>query len=76
MHLPGHSPGSIALHDAAAGVVATGDTVYETDGEGGPLQRPFSNFFTFILGSPFLLPQRANNGKGEFSQLPIWITKC
>ena len=58
MHLPGHSPGSIALHDAAAGVVATGDTVYETDGEGGPLQRPFSNFFTFILGSPFLLPMR------------------
>ena len=23
------------------------------------------NFFTFILGSPFLLPQRANNGKRE-----------
>ena len=33
----------------------------------------FSNFFTFILGSQFLLPQRANNGKGEFSQLPIWM---
>ena len=33
----------------------------------------FSNFFTFILGSPFLLPQRANNGKGEFSQLQIWM---
>ena len=31
----------------------------------------FSNFFTFILGSPFLLPLRANNGKGKFSQLPI-----
>ena len=25
----------------------------------------FSNFFTFILGSQFLLPQRANNGKGK-----------
>ena len=25
----------------------------------------FSNFFTFILGSQFLLPQRANNGKRE-----------
>ena len=35
LHLPGHSPGSIALYDAAAGVVATGDTVYETDGEVG-----------------------------------------
>ena len=33
MHLPGHSPGSVALFDAAGGVVATGDTVYETDGE-------------------------------------------
>ena len=30
-----------------------------------------SNSFTFILGSQFLLPQRANNGKGKFSQLPI-----
>ena len=30
-------------------------------------------FFPFILGSPFLLPQRANYEKGEFSQLPIWI---
>ena len=31
----------------------------------------FSNFFTFIQGSQFLLPQsqRANNEKGEFSQL-------
>ena len=33
----------------------------------------FSNFFTFILGSPFLLPQRANNGKREFSQLQNWM---
>ena len=31
------------------------------------------NFFTFILGSPFLLPQRANYEKGKFSQLPIWM---
>ena len=30
------------------------------------------NLFTFILGSPFLLPQRANYEKGEFFQLPIW----
>ena len=28
----------------------------------------FCNFFSFILGSPFLLPQRANIGKGEISQ--------
>ena len=30
-------------------------------------------FFTFILGSQFLLPQRANNGKREFSQLQNWV---
>jgi glyoxylase-like metal-dependent hydrolase (beta-lactamase superfamily II) len=33
LHLPGHSPGSIALLDRSAGIVATGDTVYATDGE-------------------------------------------
>ena len=27
------------------------------------------NFFSFILGGQFLLPQSANNGKGEFIQL-------
>ena len=32
----------------------------------------FSNFSNFILGSQFLLPQRANNGKREFSQLQNW----
>ena len=39
-----------------------------------PLLFPqFSNFFTFILGGQFLLPQRANTEKREFSQLPIWM---
>ena len=33
----------------------------------------FPNFFTFILGSPFLLPQRDNYEKGELSQLQKWI---
>ena len=33
----------------------------------------FSNFFTFMLGGQFLLPQRANNGKREFFQLKKWI---
>ena len=33
------------------------------------LFKKFFNFFIFILGSQFLLPQRANNGKREFSQL-------
>ena len=33
----------------------------------------FCNFFTFILGSPILLPQRANNGKVKFIQLQNWM---
>ena len=31
------------------------------------------NFFTFILGGQFLLPQRANYGKREFFQLQNWM---
>merc|ERR1719233_448527 len=30
VHIPGHSPGSIALHDEENGVLATGDTIYQT----------------------------------------------
>ena len=37
------------------------------------LFRKFSIFFIFILGSHFLLPQRANYGKGEFTQLQNWM---
>ena len=33
----------------------------------------FYKVFTFILGSPFLLPQRANNGSWENFPFPIWI---
>ena len=32
LHLPGHSPGSIALWEAATGILFSGDTVYD-----GPL---------------------------------------
>ena len=32
-----------------------------------------SNFFPFILGGQFLLPQRANNGEREFLQLQNWM---
>ena len=37
------------------------------------LSSEFSNFFTFILGGQFLLPQRANNGKREFIELQNWM---
>ena len=33
----------------------------------------FYTFFTLILGGQFLLPQSANNGKGEFTQLQNWM---
>ena len=33
----------------------------------------FSNFFSFILGGQFLLPQRANNGKWGITQLKNWM---
>ena len=32
-----------------------------------------SNFFFFILGGHFFIPQRANNGKRGFSQLEKWM---
>ena len=28
---PGHSPGSIAVHDKDNGILVTGDTLYQTD---------------------------------------------
>ena len=31
LHLPGHSPGSVGLHDVENGVLVTGDTLYETE---------------------------------------------
>ena len=38
------------------------------------------NFFSFILGGQFLLPQRAKNGKGGFIQLSklneTWSFQC
>ena len=33
----------------------------------------FSNFFNFMLGGQFLLPQKANNGKREILQPQNWM---
>ena len=43
--------------------------------DGMPVYRWYGKFskLATLLGSQFLLPQRANNGKGEFSQLQIWM---
>ena len=37
------------------------------------LSQKIFNFFTFILGGQFLLPQRANMQKRKFSQLQNWM---
>ena len=39
------------------------------------LFRKFSDFFTFILGGQFLLPQRAKNGKRGFIKLKSECTR-
>ena len=45
-HTPGHSPGGVCLHDAAGGVVFTGDTLFE--GGPGATGRSFSDFPTIV----------------------------
>ncbi len=46
LHTPGHSPGGVSLHDAAGGVVFSGDTLFE--GGPGATGRSFSDFPTII----------------------------
>ncbi len=46
LHTPGHSPGGVSLHDAAGGVVFSGDTLFE--GGPGATGRSFSDFGTII----------------------------
>jgi len=45
-HTPGHSPGGVSLHDAAGGVVFSGDTLFA--GGPGATGRSFSDFPTII----------------------------
>jgi glyoxylase-like metal-dependent hydrolase (beta-lactamase superfamily II) len=46
LHTPGHSPGGICLHDAAGGMVFSGDTLFK--GGPGATGRSFSDFPTII----------------------------
>jgi len=46
LHTPGHSPGGVCLHDAAGGVVFSGDTLFR--GGPGATGRTFSDFPTII----------------------------
>jgi len=45
-HTPGHSPGAVVLHDAGAGVLFSGDTLFR--GGPGATGRSFSDFPTII----------------------------
>jgi glyoxylase-like metal-dependent hydrolase (beta-lactamase superfamily II) len=54
VHVPGHTPGSAALHVAAAGALFVGDafaTTAVTTGETGPRIAPFTADATMALGS-------------------------
>ena len=46
LHTPGHSPGGVCLHDAAGGMVFSGDTLFA--GGPGATGRSFSDFPTII----------------------------
>jgi glyoxylase-like metal-dependent hydrolase (beta-lactamase superfamily II) len=46
LHTPGHSPGGVCLHDAAGGVLFSGDTLFS--GGPGATGRTFSDFPTII----------------------------
>jgi glyoxylase-like metal-dependent hydrolase (beta-lactamase superfamily II) len=46
LHTPGHTPGGVCLHDAAAGVVFSADTLFK--GGPGATGRSFSDFPTII----------------------------
>ena len=46
LHTPGHSPGGCCFYDAAAGVVFTGDTLF--NGGPGATGRSFSDYATIV----------------------------
>jgi glyoxylase-like metal-dependent hydrolase (beta-lactamase superfamily II) len=46
LHTPGHSPGGVCLHDAAGGVLFSGDTLFK--GGPGATGRSFSDFPTIV----------------------------
>ena len=46
LHTPGHSPGGCCLHDAAGGILFSGDTLFR--GGPGATGRSFSSFDTII----------------------------
>lgn len=85
LHTPGHSPGGCCFHDAEAGVVFTGDTLF--NGGPGATGRSFSDYPTIVTSiRDRLLPLPpdtvVNTGHGdsttigaESPSLPEWLSK-
>jgi glyoxylase-like metal-dependent hydrolase (beta-lactamase superfamily II) len=85
LHTPGHSPGGCCLYDADAGVVFSGDTLF--NGGPGATGRSFSDYPTIVASIRdrlLTLPPETvvNTGHGdsttigaEAPQLPDWLAK-
>jgi len=72
IHTPGHSPGSVCLHLPEAGVLFSGDTLF--NGGPGATGRSYSDFPTIIDSireTLFALPEdtRVHTGHGEHTTI-------
>lgn len=72
IHTPGHSPGSVCLHLPEAGVLFSGDTLF--NGGPGATGRSYSDFPTIIDSireTLFVLPEdtRVHTGHGEHTTI-------
>ncbi len=72
LHTPGHSPGGVCLHDAAGGMVFSGDTLFS--GGPGATGRSFSDFPTIlqsIRSRLLLLPDSTivHTGHGDSTRI-------
>ncbi|HEX9122707.1 MAG TPA: MFS transporter [Actinomycetota bacterium] len=69
LHVPGHTPGSIALWDAVGGLLFTGDTVYAEDVLFGPDETRFRESLRRLRDLPVSLVCAGHNrpfGRHEF----------
>jgi glyoxylase-like metal-dependent hydrolase (beta-lactamase superfamily II) len=85
LHTPGHSPGGVCLHDAGAGVLFSGDTLF--NGGPGATGRSFSDFATIVesirtrlLGLPADTVVHTGHGDdttigAEAPHLDEWLTR-
>lgn len=85
LHTPGHSPGSVCLHDEAGSVLYSGDTLFE--GGPGATQIPYADFPTIIssirdrlLVLPHATVVRTGHGEAttvgdEAPHLDEWIAR-